>query len=403
MVGAAILAGAAGGTASAADPSCSPGRAGAFGKFQAGQLSARECALQSLAMADDVPAVKSAADLLGGFYSRRAQRQQTMLDTGAGVTFVGALGAGFSGRVGVATQKAWLGGAFAPLVLTQHHSNEPTRDLFQAGALALALVSQRYATLHDLSGSLGAPAAAGRTACDQAESQLATVAGWPAGDDKVALLPEAQRAADACRDLSIRRAQLSEFLDSAKARAGALPRFYRCDVTRLDQRLIDRDRDFRYSPVETLSSLLATPLRTVDFLVTGTDTQALVGQMRVQTAFVGLDLRLTPLILPALPSPSPVSAHLAGPARARAFADDKGRPRGLTQAKVLSTAQALGSAFVAIQADERVLNTTLADAAVLKSAADATSLVFSYDNASRLANVTLRIPDAQAPSDCIGG
>ena len=129
------------------DPPCVVG-SNVLDRFNAGGGPRRRCAVEALTtLQDETPAfadVRRQGRLLADFYAARSERQQTLIDTAAGVTGVGALGYAFSAPAGAVTQSYWGYGALLPIILVQFNANEPTQDLYFAGSIAVDLITDRY-------------------------------------------------------------------------------------------------------------------------------------------------------------------------------------------------------------------------------------------------------------------
>lgn len=162
---------------SAPEPVCQTygGRRGQM--FVRGDIGERQCAITYLSSytapgplrlpsdADREADVNAALEKLGhvdrgvgylrDYYALRARRQQMMMDVQASIVFVAALGAAAASGTPASSQRVWAFTAFAPVLTSQVNANEPTRNLFHGGGLALDLLSARYAKLIELRRALG--------------------------------------------------------------------------------------------------------------------------------------------------------------------------------------------------------------------------------------------------------
>ncbi len=304
-----------------------------------GRLTPRECVLRNLYRAGEE---ERFSDLqrytaqLQGHYYLRSGRQQRFMDNGAGVTFIGALGAGLSGRVGVATQRAWLGVAFLPVLLTNVNANEPTRDLFHAGALGLGLVSRRYEIMHHaletLQATQGSALATPPPNCDGVARALRDVSAWPqGGDDRAAVLPEALRLTEACRSVDADYQNTEITLSALRALEAHWASDLANDAFALDRLLIYKDRQFRFSPSETVGAMAAAPFRTLDNFLSGQDTAQALKTMQTVMAFENMNVTLSQMQVPARHEATATVTMLSPQARARATAQNRANGPSLSR------------------------------------------------------------------------
>jgi hypothetical protein len=353
--------------------------------FALGALEARECAVGSLmGVGTDYQAVRRDVMHLYSFYNRRAERQQTFMDVGSGITMVGAAGA-FEGGIRNSTREAWAIVAFVPIVVSQFNAYEPTRELFHGGALALQLITLRYDRYHRalalLETTEGAPI------CDPYVSVRNTLAGWAQDatlrtqDPDGVLLAEAQRLHTACLALKS-RAEALEFTRSYARRLGPyLAADYAADVLQLDHSIVGKDRELRYSPSQTLSALIASPLRAADMLLTGQNTKAALDSLKTQVAFSGLNRNLASIGLP----PPPTTAFTVPPLSDRATALGRdGAP-----AAVVEQVGTLRGLAVDLRDRQSRQDFELRLARDLTEAAGADYLTFAYDAVTNTTTVSL--------------
>lgn len=286
--------------------------------FRRGDMRERECALRAIAAAGQRPAryeadatghafraVREEVSQLHAFYNLRAQRQQTFLDIGAGITFVSAA-AGLEGGLSVADRQAWGVAAFAPVALGQINAYEPTRELFHGGALALQLITTRYDRLDRALDALDTNAAA--PTCEELERLVADIN----SDTNVArhdpdglLIAEALRLHRDCLTLQHNAKMMKQTVAHGSRIRSLLAADYAASVLELDHALLAKDRDLRFTPAETLTAFLASPLRMADSLLTGDNAQSAVNSLKTQIAFTGMNQSLSPVRLPSLPSRIP--------------------------------------------------------------------------------------------------
>lgn len=301
------------------EAACTPDAAGKFGdflNFRRGRLPERECALRIIALAgadrdgeDQFAEVRRGVGLLHGFYNRRAERQQTFMDVGAGLTLFSSAAA-FEGGLSNSTRQAWGVAAFAPVVLTQFNGNEPTRELFHGGALALQLITTRYDRLDRALEAV--EAAETDTDCAGINALVGRLdeamrAGRPLRreDPEGLLVAEARELQGECLKLGGNHALMSDAVRYATTVRSLLAADYADGVLQLDHALLAKDRDLRYTPAETLSAIVASPLRAADSLLTGENAQQALDILRTQVAFTGLNRSLGAVRLPPLPRALP--------------------------------------------------------------------------------------------------
>lgn len=240
---------------------------------------------------------------LDRYYARRAERQQTFLDAGSLITVVAAAGA-FEGNISPNTRQAWAIAAFTPSIISQFNAYQPTRELYHGGSLAAQLITLRYDRLMRAIDLIGTPTtpdcARVRTALTAVTSKRGAVGLTYDGDG--VLLNEAKRLDTACLALQARARSLTFLAVSAsRLRASFVPE-YVADVLALDDALLAKDRDLRFTPIETLAAIMTSPLRAADFTITGENTKAAVDALKTQIAFSGLNRSLASVPLPALPT-----------------------------------------------------------------------------------------------------
>lgn len=366
--------------------------------FALGALGARECAVARLAGATDLSvgsdyqAVREDVLRLHGFYNRRAERQQTFMDMGAGISVIGAAGA-FEGGISRSTREAWAIAAFVPVVISQFNAYEPTRELFHGGALGLQLITLRYDRYHRALTLLGEPQPA--PDCTPHQAARDAIAGWSrvparrAYDRGGLLQAEATRLHASCLELRA-QAEAMEFTRDYADRLGPyLASEFAADVLQLDHAIVGKDRELRYSPSETLSALVASPLRAADMLLTGENTKAALDSLKTLIAFSGLNRNLATIDLPPLP---PASAAIPPLSEGAAALAREGAPTAVRDQ--VATLQRLTEGL-----RERRLRQAfeMRLAGELTSAASADHLTFSYDVATTTTTVSLGPRPQTAP------
>jgi hypothetical protein len=260
-------------------------------KLSDGTLHQRMAPLDLVTNAATPSDVRNGALALRDVYERRASRQQRVTDMLSSISFVGALGVIPSGRVGDSTQKIWLAGAFLPVLISNHNAFEPTRDLYFAGALAMEMIARRYDTITATQTLL---------ANENLVPKVAPPACATLPSSHPALDRELKQIRSSCLNLELANAKLDAYAKSLEVQYGgafvAAP--FKADVLALDSVLLDRDRDFRTTPLEAITNIVALAPRTVEFVVSGTNVQQLINDVKIQTALNGMDLTLHRPFLP---------------------------------------------------------------------------------------------------------
>lgn len=369
-----------------------------------GRLTPRECVLRNVYRAGEAGRftdVGNYADQLQGHYYLRSGRQQRFMDNGAAVTFIGALGAGLSGNVGVATQRAWLGVAFLPVLTTNVNANEPTRDLFHAGALGLGLVSRRYDAMHNSLTTLTAVENSAYSTppedCAAIATATQTVSAWAQGDDRTAILPEAQRLLTGCRGVwaDYQHTQLT------LSALGALRQHWASDFSRdvyaLDRLLMYKDRQFRFSPAETIGAMAAAPFRTLDTFLSGQDTTQALKTMQTVMAFENMNIALTQMQLPTRRDVTAPITLLNAAASARGGAQTRAarQPSLSAVSGVLSTLDRTARELDVAQSRQAYRSQLLSD---FYASASARHLEFSFSATSGVVSVDLRATPSTPPA-----
>lgn len=393
------------------DPGPGPGTPNAFAM---GALEARECAVGSLMeVSSNYQAVRRDVMHLYSFYNRRAERQQTFMDMGSGITMVGAAGA-FEGGISNSTRQAWAIAAFVPVVISQFNAYEPTRELFHGGALALQLITLRYDRYNRALTLMQPPAEPAEPSptptpetsataeqapestpvqpvqapiCERPAIARDTADQWSKNanlrtrDPDGVLLAEARRLHTACLTLESRAESLEFTRRYADRLRPYLAADYAADVLLLDHAIVGKDRDLRFSPSETLGALIATPLRAADMLLTGENTKAALDGLKTQIAFSGLNRNLATIALPPVPAAESAVSHLSDSAAALGRDGAAGEVRALVQE--------LHSLAVGLRDRQLRQDFELRLARDLTEAAGADYLTFAYDAVTNTTTVSL--------------
>ena len=331
--------------------------------------------LDSITKATTPDQVRDGALALRDVYERRASRQQRITDVLASVSFLGAIGVYPASRVGDGTQRAWLVGAFIPVLISNHNAFEPTRDLYFAGALAMEMITQRYGIITSTRELLNTGNVVGAVSPPDCTA-------IPVGGANDPLAREAAQLRGACLDLKYSNDALKAYELSLEAQynSALIATPFKTDVLALDTVLLDRDRDFRTTPLEAITNVVALAPRTAEFVLSGTNVQQLINDVKVQTALNGMDLELHRPFLPTLP-----------PA-----VDDLDLPDDT--AVTVERHQTLGPIVHSYRASLDRYRQRRSLIVALDQALKATELSFTYDATNRMVRVQLAAPTpAPAP------
>lgn len=286
--------------------------------------------IRQLRNGGSIAQVENASDCLKRYYGLRAGRQQTALDAESGMVFFGAVGSLASVNAGATTQAYWNYAAILPVVVAEFNANEPTRDLYAGARIGLDIVAGRYLRLAVLTDILekntGASSSRKTVAhiegCNALKA-LKPVEDWASGEDKTAMLPDYRKLRQACDNATFMDLGLQGLCDAAVAWRTSYSSAYARDLLRLDDEILNKDRDLRYSPIETLSAMAAAPFTAAATLLSGENGSKAVDRLKTQRVFSALNVPLEPINLPPPPAPMPDylvvgDAALARPAAALA-------------------------------------------------------------------------------------
>lgn len=365
-----------------------------------GDLQARECALEILAQARDDATFSEGVRRLSWHYARRAERQQTILDVGATGVGVGALGYGTSGRVGASTQSFWGYGMLLSALLTEWNANEPTRDLFHAGEAGIAAIAVRRDRMNEAQQRLRRYLRHSSVDCSSLHASVRAIIQWnqspqrtnaQVAADRSALLPEAERLANACHSLSLAHQSL-EFLALETDGSGTdWSRRAAHDVLRLDRAVLASDRELRNTPSELFRTIVSLPLKAIEALISGNERESAVKERALRAALEGLNMTLWSIPLPEVPSPQePVQ-----PLSAAALARTEGAGLGSRQEYQLQV-QTLQLGVASLRAAQARHAQMQGAAEELRLAAAATELTFQYVSTGNTVRVELRPPATAA-------
>jgi hypothetical protein len=351
-----------------------------------------------------VDRVQEVSDCLRRYYGLRAGRQQTALDAGSSVVFLGGLGSLASGGAGATTQTYWNYAALLPVVVAQFNANEPTRDLYAGARIGLDVIGGRYQRLTALTEMLAVSqtattsADAIKGACDNLVTNGLDVERWDAGADKTAMLTDYRKLRDACvagEAISLTVSDLSAIACGWKGKYGSA---YARDLLRLDDEILSKDRQLRYSPVETLSAMAASPFAAVATLLSGDNGTQAINRLKTQQTFATLNVPLDPIFLPPNLAPITVIYEIGTDAEARRAASKTDeaaliaakKPLPKTSAtQVDSALRYMEEAAVALNNGRANLNYRLTLARAIVELAAYDQLVFSYDATNARVSVVL--------------
>ncbi len=202
-----------------------------------------------------------------------------------------AAGSLASVNAGATTQAYWNYAAILPVVVAEFNANEPTRDLYAGARIGLDIVAGRYLRLAVLTDILekntGASSSRKTVAhiegCNALKA-LKPVEDWASGEDKTAMLPDYRKLRQACDNATFMDLGLQGLCDAAVAWKTSYSSAYARDLLRLDDEILNKDRDLRYSPIETLSAMAAAPFTAAATLLSGENGSKAVDRLKTQRA-----------------------------------------------------------------------------------------------------------------------
>lgn len=285
-----------------------------------GRLESRLCQIEILrreADSDDASFkdVNQRASEISRLYQARAGRQQVWLDGWSRGVQVGALGALISHGAGKHTQQDWAYAALGFVMIAQINAYQPTKDLFFAGSMGVNVLQTRYETIRAARVRLGQlvgtdPFSDNETskrsrgglkepttvfseaavACRALRVQRADIVTWDHnGADFAAVDAENRRLIKACDALMDAVESAKEVATSPALSDTSLAQLEARDLVFLDDNLVHRDQELRYSPLQTLTAIAAAPFNAATTLLTGDDATTALNGIRVQKAFDKLD------------------------------------------------------------------------------------------------------------------
>jgi hypothetical protein len=276
-------------------------------------------------------AIDCDAERLAAYYDNRTGRQQTFINVSSNLVLITATIAGLSSGAGSRTVGYWTGASFAPGVLAQFYTYEPTRDLFRTGAAMSAFLTKRHQEISrdimslraDVPAGLGSPPGQSSPTfvaeCGALTSAAATVANWP-DLDRAGVSPEVQRLQDACDSAAMAHIQLDSFSAAAVRAEIRATRTYAENVWGLDWQLHKADQEMQFTPAAAISQFLASPFLLVGSVLSRDDAKSAVATIKAQQAVATLSIDLPGLDLPEPPSAAAIPGQLAAQARGRLWA-----------------------------------------------------------------------------------
>ncbi len=302
-------------------------------QFGRGDEFSRAGIVEQIATLRDRPGVQIAdlrphLDQLARCYDARSGREQTWLDGGASLVLFGSSGAALSAGAGAMTQGYWGAAGLAPGIISQFNAWEPTRDLYQAGGEALDFLSQRYWQLNRATSALqlkgptkeAAKCGANLPKLDQELAQWSET-------DRAVIGPEIERLQRLCNSLDLERGRLDRFLAAAVVQQNWIGPGLANDVLQLDRQIKIQDRSLRYTPLQAVSMIAASPFLTVGSILSNEDSKGAVEALKTQKAVSTLQVPVSSLDLPAAPSVLALPEPLSDAARQRTDVPRAGRSR----------------------------------------------------------------------------
>ncbi|MBO9560203.1 MAG: hypothetical protein J7515_16665 [Caulobacter sp.] len=361
--------------------------------------------VRALRRAGDIDLVEEGAGCLRRYYALRAGRQQSVLDIGSNVVFVGGLGAVLSAGAGATTQRDWAYAAVLPVVMAQFRASQPTRDLYAGGKIGLGVIGARYRELDKYTSLLGdalrvgdsakvAPDSAFKQACDR----LQTIEGWEAGEDRTALLPDYRKLKQACVASGKAHTDLFSAWQAAQSWRRAYAYAYSTDLIRLDDEILSKDRQLRYSPVQTLSAMAAAPFSAAATLLSSENGTQAVDRLKTQQAFSNMEVPLSSIVLPPCPPQITEIYQLSDAALIRGTVTTARGEKQPTFDQVKDTLERMQAAADALNSASAYMNYRIRLATTIVALAAYDRLAFGYDaNTARISVALASSPPSTTP------
>lgn len=339
---------------------------------------------------------------LRALYGARAGRQQTLTDIASGASGVGGFGSVTSAaaEAGRVTQTYWGYLALMPVLLTQFNAFEPTRDLYHGAGLGLDLISARYNELNRSIALLerqypgqaaNAPRAGviGLSECSAVSAEFETI-GTMSVADRALISADLRAVEAACSEIDTAQRELNAFLTAAHSWRDLAPAYYAEDVLELDELIRARDYGLRYTPLQTLQGLVASPFQAVSDLISGQEGKTAVNALKAEAAFTGLRVILRPLELPARPRAlTPIAT------RSTSYGTLSAQGAG---APVLRVMTKIDAAHRAVQGARNGYTYQVELAERVRRAANAEQLVFDYQASTQTVSVSLASAAQASPA-----
>ncbi len=362
--------------------------------------------VRALRKTANIDLVEEGAGCLRRYYALRAGRQQSVLDIGSNVVFVGGLGAVLSAGAGDTTQKDWAYAAVLPVVMAQFRASQPTRDLYAGGKIGLAVIGARYRELDKYTNLLGdalrvreddtaAPDSTFKHACEN----LQTIEGWEAGEDRTALLPDYRKLKQACVTGGKAQTDLFSAWQAAQSWRRAYAYAYSTDLVRLDDEILSKDRQLRYSPVQTLSAMAAAPFSAAATLLSSENGAQAVDRLKTQQTFSNMEVPLSSVVLPPCPPAITETYQLSDAALIRGTVTTPRAAKQPTFNQVKDTLDRMQAVADALNSASAHMNYRIRLATTIVTLAAYDRLAFSYDaNTARISVALASNPPSSVPA-----
>jgi hypothetical protein len=361
-------------------------------------------------------AVEAPVAKLQNFFSDRARRQQRFMDGGSLITVIGVTGAFASGGAGAVTQGYWGAAGFAPILASNFNAYEPTRELHEIGSRGIDLIRARYRGMHrsaaaaKVSWTNAGDGAAVKAACDSLAVRLGKLTDQAHSPYRQSLEPELERLIKLCDQTRDTRARLS-WAKSVLPGENDLPYAYGFDVLALREDLKQRDRSVRYTPLQTLSSMLAAPFLAVGATLSGSNGAASIASVSEAAALREFQVPLWSSPSPALPAALDEGVSVSPVTEAVVVGGDRSSDAAVkamvAPLDLKATLKELSAATAAIRGEALALNKVRADLELYRSFEALDTLTASADPATRQGQVRLQpkgateiptLPSAASPT-----
>jgi hypothetical protein len=250
-----------------------------------------------------------AVSCLRAYYSARAYRQHQFLGAGTWITRLGVLGVALSSGASVATQNFWGAGAVAPVLVSSSEGYEPTRLLYEGGGAGVDVLQARYTNITRMVAAfpsdwtaLGKASEDLQKACLKINGVSKNVRDWDSS--LVGIETGAQSLSATCQKAQASYATLQVNVAALTRTGQALDQSFAQDLGRLNEQVLQRDRQISPTPFQTLTRFAAAPFLTVGATLVGS-TPTIAAGLGEAGPLSDMDVPITTLEIWSLPAQLP--------------------------------------------------------------------------------------------------